>query len=151
MKILADLLKRKNLTISTAESCTGGALSAKLTSLSGSSAYFDSGFITYSNTAKMKNLNVKKNTLDTFGAVSENVVKEMVIGLIKKTNTNIGVSISGIAGPDGGSDEKPVGTVCFGFFINDKVQTSTQHFLGNREDVVAKSVDYILNFLKNNI
>ena len=151
MEILAKLLLNKKLTIATAESCTGGAMSAKLTSLSGSSAYFDSGFITYSNQAKMNFLAVQETTLNTFGAVSESVVREMVEGLINKTNTNIGVSISGIAGPNGGSDKKPVGTVCFGFFINDQIKTTTQHFSGNRKEVVIKSVDYVVHFLKNHL
>jgi nicotinamide-nucleotide amidase len=151
MEQLAKILIAKNLTLSTAESCTGGALSAKLTSVSGSSAYFDCGLITYSNQAKMNLLTVQQNTLNNFGAVSEPIVKEMVLGLIEKSNTNIGVSISGIAGPDGGSVEKPVGTVCFGFYINKKTQTTTEHFSGNRGDIVIKSVDYVINFLKAQI
>jgi nicotinamide-nucleotide amidase len=151
MEQLAKILIAKNLTLSTAESCTGGALSAKLTSVSGSSAYFDCGLITYSNQAKMNLLTVQQNTLNNFGAVSEPIVKEMVLGLIEKSHTNIGVSISGIAGPDGGSVEKPVGTVCFGFYINKKIQTTTEHFSGNRGDIVIKSVDYVINFLKAQI
>jgi PncC family amidohydrolase len=151
MEQLAKILIDKKLTISTTESCTGGALSAKLTSISGSSAYFECGLITYSNQSKMNLLNVQKNTLNNFGAVSEPIVKEMLLGLIKKSNTNIGVSISGIAGPNGGSVEKPVGMVCFGFYINKKVQTTTEQFSGNREEIVIKSVDYVINFLKAQI
>ncbi len=108
---LITLLKTKELTISTAESCTGGFLAHMLTSVPGSSAAYMSSFITYSNEMKTKFLNVNPTTLSQYGAVSEETVLEMVSGLLKSTNTSIGISISGIAGPDGGSPEKPVGTI----------------------------------------
>ncbi|SFV62656.1 Molybdopterin binding motif, CinA N-terminal domain / C-terminal domain of CinA type S [hydrothermal vent metagenome] len=144
MKKLAKLLIDKKLTISTAESCTSGALANKLTSISGSSLYFECGFITYSNNSKQQLLSVSKNTLEKYGAVSEECIREMVLGLITTTKTNIGIAISGVAGPNGGSKEKPVGTVFFGFYINDNIYIKKEHFLGNRSEVVAKSVDYAI-------
>ena len=143
MSQLTQILKQKNLTIAVAESCTGGKLSALLTSESGSSTYFDRGFITYSNQAKIEMLNVQSTTLNKFGAVSEQIALEMVQGVVKNASTDIGVSITGIAGPNGGSKEKPIGTVCFGFYINDEYSTITQHFNGERESIIAQSVKFV--------
>ncbi len=110
-----NLLSAKNLTVSTAESCTGGMIGKILTDRSGSSAYFDSSFVTYSNEAKMKMLGVSSSTLDTFGAVSGETVIEMADGARGHSSSSLSFSVSGIAGPEGGTEEKPVGTVWFGF------------------------------------
>ena len=143
MKQLINLLKQKSLTIAVAESCTGGNLSTLLTSESGASEYFDRGFITYSNQAKMELLGVKKTTLDNFGAVSEQTALEMTQGVMQNSNADIGVSITGIAGPIGGTTDKPVGTVCFGLCINGEYTTTTKYFDGDRKKVVERSVEFV--------
>ena len=149
MKIqtLSQLLTDQSLTLSVAESCTGGSLSALLTSVSGSSTYFDRGYIAYSNQAKMDMLDVDAEVLERFGAVSEQTAFEMVNGVIQNSHSDIGVSITGIAGPTGGTVEKPVGMVCFGFCVKDKYFVKTQHFSGDRETVVASSVDFSIQTL----
>ena len=106
-------LHEANLSLVTAESCTGGWVAKQLTDLEYSSFIFDRGFVTYSNQAKMDMLGVSHASLEVYGAVSEEVVKEMVVGALKNSQADIGVSISGIAGPGGGTKDKPVGTVCF--------------------------------------
>ncbi len=151
MNTLITLLKQKSLTIAVAESCTGGNLSALFTSQSGSSAYFDRGFITYSNQAKIDMLGVKSTTLDKFGAVSEQVALEMVRGVIQNSPADIGVAITGIAGPVGGTKNKPVGTVCFGFCINNECTTTTQCFDGNRHGVVEQGVAFAVNVLEKQL
>ena len=149
MKIqtLSQLLTDQSLTLSVAESCTGGSLSALLTSVSGSSTYFDRGYITYSNQAKMDMLDVDAEVLGRFGAVSEQIAFEMVNGVIQNSHSDIAVSITGIAGPTGGTVEKPVGMVCFGFYVKDKHFVKTQHFSGDRETVVASSIDFVIQTL----
>ncbi len=147
MKQLIALLKQKKLTIAVAESCTGGHLSAQLTSQSGASSYFDRGFITYSNQAKIDMLGVEKTTLDKFGAVSQQTALEMVRGVIKHSSADIAVTITGIAGPKGASKNKPVGTVCFGFCMLGEYHTTTQHFDAGREGVVKQSVEFAINKL----
>ena len=117
-KHLSELLVSKGLTVSVAESCTGGALSNSLTLIAGASSYFDCGYVTYSNQSKVQMLGVSTETIETYGAVSEKVAHEMVIGAGERSQSNLAVSITGIAGPSGGSSEKPVGTVCFGFFFD---------------------------------
>ena len=148
MSQLAELLKQKLLTIAVAESCTGGHLSALLTQESGASDYFDRGFITYSNQAKVELLGVKKSTLDTYGAVSEQTALEMVRGVMQNSNADIGVSITGIAGPTGDTKNKPVGTVCFGFCISGECTTIRKHFDGERQQVVQRSVAFVADTLK---
>ena len=149
MKIqtLSQLLADQSLTLSVAESCTGGNLSALLTSVSGSSTYFDRGYIAYSNQAKMDMLDVDAEVLERFGAVSEQTAFEMVNGVIQNSHSDIAVSITGIAGPTGGTVEKPVGMVCFGFYVKDKHFVKTQHFSGDRETVVVSSVDFVIQTL----
>ena len=141
---LSELLAQQSLTIAVAESCTGGSLSAILTSLSGSSTYFDRGFITYSNQAKIDMLGVSSTTLETKGAVSEAVVLQMAQGVITRAGVELSIAISGIAGPTGGTQAKPVGMVCFGFCIKGQCFTQTQHFCGDRAQVVSASVNYAI-------
>ncbi len=136
VKQLADNLNRLNAMVVTAESCTGGGLSAAMTSLPGSSNWFDRGMVTYSNDAKQDLLGVKRETLEQYGAVSEEIAAEMVTGAVANSRAQYGVSITGIAGPDGGSEDKPVGTVCLGWHhVNGAVTTTRVVFEGEREQV----------------
>lgn len=134
LNAISYLLKTKNLTISTAESCTGGLLGQLLTSISGSSDYFIGGLISYSNQVKMKNLGVNSETLEKFGAVSDETATEMAINCRDKFKTDFAISVTGIAGPLGGSAEKPVGTVFIG--ISSKYGVEVQKFLfGKNRDI----------------
>jgi len=146
-QVLSELLISNDLTISVAESCTGGSLSRALTSIPGASSYFDCGYITYSNQSKTEMLGVDIQTIKTFGAVSEEVALEMVIGLATRSHSDVAVSVTGVAGPTGGTSKKPVGTVCFGFFYDGKTSTSTQLFSGDRASIVSQSVSYALKQL----
>ena len=150
---LGALLIEKNYFFTTAESCTGGWVGQSLTSVPGSSSWYGCGFITYSNTAKHKILDVSKDTLSVHGAVSQEVVEEMVDGALKKSRANLGVAISGIAGPGGGTSERPVGTVCLAWKLNDLPTLSvTEFFEGSREVVrfksVSKALKEAINLLK---
>ncbi|MBE8190427.1 MAG: CinA family protein [Candidatus Thioglobus sp.] len=147
MKQLREILQQKNLKISVAESCTGGNLSALLTAENGASNYFERGFITYSNQAKIDMLGVNPATLKAFGAVSEQVAMEMVGGVIKHSNSSVGVAITGIAGPTGGSKHKPIGTVCFGFCVLGECFTVTKHFNGSRRKVIQSSIEFTISKL----
>ncbi len=144
LKKLANILKQNSLKIAVAESCTAGNLAAKLTSISGSSQYFDRGYITYSNQAKKDMLGILDKTLSKYGAVSEEIALEMLIGVKKNANADIAISITGIAGPTGGSINKPVGTVCFGFSTSANIYTTTKFFKGSRQDIISQSVDYCI-------
>ena len=139
---LAGRLARRLLTLSarlvTAESCTGGALAEILTRLPGSSGWFERGFVTYSNEAKLELLHVRQETLARYGAVSEETAREMVIGAVHNSRARIGVATTGIAGPNGGTVEKPVGTVCFGWLLpGAEVRTRRVFFEGDRRAVRA--------------
>jgi nicotinamide-nucleotide amidase len=124
----------------TAESCTGGWLAKCFTDLAGSSAWFDRGFVTYSNASKQDMLGVSKASLEKYGAVSEQVAKEMVQGALKNSQADIAVAITGIAGPDGGGDEKPVGTVFIAWASHHHVNYKRFQFEGNRESVRLASI-----------
>ncbi|MDK2946343.1 MAG: nicotinamide-nucleotide amidase [Geotoga sp.] len=139
-----EIFINNKLTLALAESCTGGKLSDYITSKSGSSKFFKGSFITYSNELKNKILNVNLNTLNRFGAVSKECVLEMSKGLKNITNSDVCISISGIAGPTGGTKEKPVGTVYFGLIIDDEEYSFKKIFNGEREDVKEKAVYYSL-------
>lgn len=127
-----------------AESCTGGGVAEEVTSIPGSSAWFDRGFVTYSNAAKREMLGVSPDTLATYGAVSEQTVSEMAKNAITHSQAQVSAAISGIAGPDGGTPEKPVGTVCFAWVVADKLVTETMHFKGGRQAVRQESVRHAL-------
>jgi len=144
---LSELLVSKGLTISVAESCTGGSLSHALTSIPGASSYFDCGYITYSNQSKVDMLGVDIQAIKTYGAVSEEIALEMVIGVATRSHSDVAVSITGVAGPTGGTPEKPVGMVCFGFFYDGKTSTTTQLFSGDRARIVSQSVSYAMRQL----
>ncbi|MDR2688562.1 MAG: nicotinamide-nucleotide amidohydrolase family protein [Azoarcus sp.] len=127
--------------LATAESCTGGWIAEAITATAGSSAWFDRGFITYSNAAKIDLLGVSPATLATHGAVSAPTVHEMVLGALIHSRAHIAVAVSGIAGPGGGSAEKPVGTVCLGWGQHGETpRVETCHFVGDREAVRRQSV-----------
>lgn len=130
-EVLVEKLKEKNLKISLAESCTGGMIAEKIVSVSGASDVFEEGLVTYSNEAKMKRLGVTKKTLDKYGAVSEETVEEMLKGL----KTTVGIAVSGIAGPLGGTVEKPVGTVVIGIKYNERFIIKKHLFKGDREKI----------------
>lgn len=134
--------------LATAESCTGGWVAQTVTAIAGSSAWFDCGFITYSNDAKHALLGVSTMILDRHGAVSEATVAAMVQGTLERAKTDVALSISGIAGPGGGSPNKPVGTVCFGWGrIGATPVTATRHFAGDREAVRYQAVEFALSEL----
>ena len=126
-RALLDLARAKGVMMATAESCTGGMVSAAITDIAGSSAIFDRGFVTYTNAAKMAQLGVKPATLTAHGAVSEEVAEEMARGAVANADVGLAVSITGIAGP-GGSEHKPEGRVCFGIATHDTCHVETVEF-----------------------
>jgi len=146
-QIVGEKLKDKNQTVAVAESCTGGLLGKEFTDIPGSSAYFLGGIISYSNEAKMKFLNVNKKTLDEFGAVSEQTAYEMAMNVRNIFNADYGISITGIAGPDGGTPLKPVGTVWIGISTQDNTFAKLYHFGEFREVNRERSVGMALTLL----
>lgn len=142
---LGQALRARGFMLAMAESCTGGMAAEAITSISGSSVWFDRGFVTYSNAAKIDMLGVSRKTLEEFGAVSEQAAVEMVIGALKNSAAQIAGSITGIAGPDGGSAEKPVGTVCFAWAGKYLPVTSCTHwFDGNRNTVRQQAAIFMM-------
>ena len=138
-------LKSRALMLVTAESCTGGGIGEAVTMVPGSSAWFERGFITYTNTAKREMLGVKIETLENNGAVSEQTVKEMVAGALANSHAQVAVAVSGTAGPAGGTPAKPVGTVCLAWALNDCAPiTVTWRFAGDREAVRRQTVERAL-------
>ena len=144
---LASNLATQNLKVTCAESCTGGLLAANLTRLPGSSAWFDMGFVTYSNEAKQQMLNVNPSTLAHYGAVSEEVVREMALGALISSKADYALSISGIAGPTGGSEEKPVGLVWFGLASKKRIWAESKIFNGDRDQIRAQAVQHAVQLL----
>jgi PncC family amidohydrolase len=141
------ILTEKNLTAATAESCTGGLLSHILTAVSGSSGYFVGGIVAYSNRIKEQILNVDSMTIIKYGAVSEQTAREMANGVSQKLTADIGLSTTGIAGPTGGTPEKPVGLVWIGIHIGDQTHAYECHFKGERGSVKANTVQEVLTRL----
>jgi len=145
---IGQALNARGATVTTAESCTGGWVAKVITDIAGSSAWFERGFVTYSNEAKSQMIGVKPATLEQHGAVSEPVVVEMAIGAIKAARADYAISISGIAGPDGGTATKPVGTVWFGFAsAAGEGITRCECFSGDRENVRRQATAYALQTL----
>jgi nicotinamide-nucleotide amidase len=142
---LGNALSAKGWQISCAESCTGGGVGYAITSISGSSAWFKKGFITYSNNAKQDLLGVSEDTLTEHGAVSAATVEEMAAGAAKYAHAEVAIAISGVAGPDGGTPNKPVGTVWFGFFINGKNMSQKKLINGDRQTVRIKAIEFALS------
>lgn len=145
---LGAALKARAYMLALAESCTGGMVAQTLTSLAGSSAWFDRGFVTYSNQSKIDMLGVLAQTLETFGAVSEEIATEMALGALKHSQAHIAGSITGIAGPEGGTIDKPIGTVCFAWAENNKPTTfTTKKFDGNREGIRQQATAFLMQQL----
>ena len=143
-KTLAQILLSRNWTVSLAESCTGGLVCATLTELAGSSAWFERGYITYSNEAKTECLDVPVDLIESHGAVSEQVAKAMGEGARVNSGSNVAISITGIAGPSGGSVEKPVGMVCFGWATENQTLTKTMCFEGDRQKIRQNATEFAL-------
>jgi nicotinamide-nucleotide amidase len=150
-QVIAKLLTGRGETVSTAESCTGGLIARRLTELPGSSTYFMEGAVTYSNDAKVRTLNVKRETLDKFGAVSSETAEEMARGMRERAKTDYAISVTGIAGPDGGSEGKPVGTVWFGLADRDGVKTIKVVFPGDRYLIRWRSSQAGLDMLRRRL
>ncbi|OFI06975.1 putative competence-damage inducible protein [Clostridium acetireducens DSM 10703] len=148
---VCKLLIEKNLTIATAESCTGGLLTSKLIEFPGVSKCLLEGIVTYSNTSKIKRLEVKKETLDKFGAVSAETACEMAKGIAKTSNSDIGISTTGIAGPDGHTKENPVGLVFLGLYINGTLKTKKLNLTGDRNKIRRRATIMALNWLRKEI
>jgi PncC family amidohydrolase len=145
--VIGEILVKKGFTLSTAESCTGGLLAGRLINYPGISSSYMEGVITYSNNSKEKRLGVKSETLKVFGAVSSQTAAEMAEGIAKQAGTDIGISVTGIAGPGGGTEEKPVGLVYLGMYIRGILKTKELRLSGNRQDIRNKTVLSALNWI----
>lgn len=150
-EVVIKLLLKHKLTLVTAESCTGGLLSGRIVNVAGASSTFMEGFITYSNNAKMKYLEVNPKTLKIYGAVSEQTAKEMAIGAVKTSGCDVGISVTGIAGPGGGTAEKPVGLVYIACHISGKTFVSERHFKGSREKIREHSIIDALDLMRRSV
>lgn len=146
-RLLADLMLKNHFSLATAESCTGGLIAASCTDLAGSSQWFDRGFVTYSNAAKTDMLGVDAALIAQFGAVSEQVAAAMAQGAVQHSAAQVSVAVTGVAGPGGGSTEKPVGTVWIGWCVNGQTTTDLCHFDGDRAMVRALTVQRALQGL----
>jgi nicotinamide-nucleotide amidase len=145
--LLADLLQKKGWLLATAESCTGGMIAAACTDLAGSSNWFERGFVTYSNQAKTDMLGVDAALIEQHGAVSEAVARAMAAGAVTHARAQVSVAVTGVAGPSGGSAEKPVGTIFFGWSVRGVVRIELMHFAGDRASVRAATVNHALRRL----
>ena len=151
---IKKICDKQNLKISLAESCTGGLLSSLITELPGCSSFFETSLVTYSNKSKIDFLGVKKKTISQYGAVSHQTAKAMVMGLITKTKSDIAVSITGVAGPTGGTKKNPVGTVYFGIAIKNKKKAKTYKKTftkKNRKSVQSNSAKFAINLIYESI
>jgi len=139
------LLSEQGLMLATAESCTGGSLGQSITSIAGSSGWYDRGFITYSVVSKREMLGVSQATLDEYGAVSEQTASEMAAGAIGRSHAQVAIAVTGIAGPGGGAPHKPVGMVCLAWMIKDGLaRAETHYFSGHREEIRGQAVGIAL-------
>jgi nicotinamide-nucleotide amidase len=149
--VIGQMLMDRNLTISVAESCTGGLIGHRLTNVPGSSKYFRGGMLVYSNQSKVDLLNVSPATLEAFGAVSDSAVQEMAQGVKEHMKTDLGMAVTGIAGPDGGTKEKPVGTVHIGLATGNDIFSGKYYFWGNRQQVKLNTsmmaMDWVRRYL----
>ncbi len=142
------LLQEKKRLLAVAESCTGGWVASVITSIPGSSQWFERGFVTYSYRAKVEMLGVSTDILQKYGAVSEETAQAMAQGAILHSQASISLAVTGIAGPDGGTIDKPVGTVCFAWAEESvSIETHCRHFSGSRHEIRAQSVVYVLQHL----
>ena len=145
-QISLELLKHRRL-LATAESCTGGMIAAACTDLAGASDWFERGFVTYSNTAKTEMLGVPAALIEQEGAVSEAVARAMADGALARSQAHVSLAVTGVAGPSGGSDAKPVGTVWFAWCVGGETHSEVQHFPGNRAAIRAAALRYALQRL----
>lgn len=146
-KRVGKLLEQRCAKLTLAESCTGGAVAAAISSTAGSSSWFELGVVTYSNTFKSQLLKVSETTIKDFGVVSEPVVAQMLIGACELASAEYGIAVSGIAGPSGATLQKPVGTVCFAWGAPSQAALSTQYFTGDRDSIREQSVVFALERL----
>ena len=144
---LASALGTRQWMMATAESCTGGMIAAACTDLAGSSTWFERGFVTYSNLAKAESLGVDEDLLKAYGAVSEQVARAMAFGAVRHSHAQVSVAVTGVAGPGGGSPDKPVGTVWFGFSVHGRLTSETRRFDGGRAAVREATRDHALHRL----
>ncbi len=147
VKQTADLLHQKHWMLATAESCTGGMIAAACTDLAGSSAWFERGFVTYSNEAKTDLLGVDASLIAAQGAVSQAVVEAMAAGAVARSKAQVSVAVTGVAGPGGGTPAKPVGTVWFGWSVGGQIRSERRQFDGDRAEVRAATVQHALQTL----
>ncbi|MDE6410309.1 MAG: CinA family protein [Muribaculaceae bacterium] len=152
-QVLGELLKERELTVSSAESCTGGSIAHKIVQIPGSSAYFLGSVVSYSNDVKAGVLNVSRTNLDRYGAVSKEVVEQMAEGVARLMHTDCAIATSGIAGPDGGTKFKPVGTVWIAVKIGERIVSECLHFSGTRDEVIDSATNHgmvmLINLLRN--
>ncbi len=139
-----EALRQRNRTLVTAESCTGGWVAQAVTSVSGSSGWFERGFVCYSDASKVELLGVSPATLERHGAVSEQTAREMAAGALARSRGTLAVAVTGVAGPAGGTAQKPVGMVCFAWATAEQIRAETMHFAGDRERVRRQSVERAL-------
>ena len=147
IRLLADLMLKNGLFLATAESCTGGLIAAACTDLAGSSGWFERGFVTYSNAAKTELLGVDAALIAQHGAVSEPVARAMAFGAIRHSHAQVSVAVTGVAGPSGGSLEKPVGMIWFGFSVSGMLTSELMRFDGDRASVRAATVSHAVRGL----
>jgi nicotinamide-nucleotide amidase len=148
---LAALLRERQWMLAAAESCTGGLIAAACTDLSGSSDWFERGFVTYSNEAKTELLGVDAALIEAHGAVSEVVARAMAFGAVRHSHAQVGVAVTGVAGPTGGTPDKPVGTVWFGFMVEGQLSSEMRRFDGDRAAVRRQTVEHALERLVDRI
>lgn len=144
---VGDALRRRGDTLAVAESCTGGLVSKRITDIPGSSAYFLGGVVAYENRVKIDTLGVPEESIQVHGVVSESVAEAMAVGVAKKMGSTVGVGVTGIAGPGGGSEEKPVGTVCYSVAGNGGSETCRETFLGDRRAIRERAAHAVLGLL----
>jgi len=146
--IVGELLKERKMMLSVAESCTGGLIGHRLTSIAGSSLYFERGVIVYSNRSKVEMLGVRQQTIDSYGAVSDQTVREMAEGIKKIAKTDMGLAVTGIAGPSGGTEDKPVGTVFIGLSVDGKILSGQYRFSGERDKVKLTTSEMAFDWVR---
>lgn len=147
--LLSLKLTQLSWMLSTAESCTGGMIASSCTDLPGSSVWFDRGFVTYSNESKIEMLGVDPEMIAAHGAVSKNVARSMALGAVYRSNSKVSVAVTGVAGPSGGSIEKPVGTIWFAWYVNGHIHTDVKIFEGDRKKIRIATRDFALQGLIN--
>jgi nicotinamide-nucleotide amidase len=150
-QVVGQLLRERKLRVAVAESCTAGLIAKRLADWPGASDYFWGGMITYADSAKVEMLGVSVDTLSRYGAVSEQVAREMAEGVSRRSGAEAAIAVTGIAGPTGGSDEKPVGTVCLAVHVHDKVVTKRWHYPGTRDQVRARAAQGGLDLLRRTL